>query len=250
MEDLRTALEAMKASKGGAKETANAAAALLHDKIYAPATWDKQPIEDGHGQLVFPQGTSVQITVLEAPDHTCWFPFFTSQEAVAKWNPTAQSLVLTFDQFMNFVHMAEKDINGIILDVKDLNIRMDNTFLAKLETLRKQKMTVGKVQKGEKVTVAEPGILGEHLSESLAETAATMPEIQTIVLKQRQMPDNTWHWLAIVDSTLKNPDLFKKLARQAAPYAMGKGIEFMFGDTALGQKILEASQPIYTKQKN
>ncbi len=69
----------------------------------------------------------------------------------------------------------------------------------------------------------------------LAKTAESMPEVRSIVLKERLMPDNSQHWFIIVDADSEDPVLFSKLSAEGSRLAGGRDMEFMFGSTELGK---------------
>lgn len=243
---LRLALEALKKHQGQ-KESAGVAAEMLKGKILAPAVWDKAPEPDGHGQLVFPQDTNISLMVMARQDGKNYFPFFTSRQSLEKWNPKAQCLVLTFDQFMPFVQMAGNEIDGVILDPEDLDITLDSGFLKQLEKIRMRGLSANRIAKGDKITVRNPGDDGKYLGNVLAKAAEGLPEIRSIVLKERLMPDNSAHWFIIVDAEKEDPVLFSKLSAEGSRLANGKDMEFMFASAELGRKIMNDSEPVYTK---
>lgn len=243
---LRKALEALKEHQRQ-KESAAVAAEMLKGKVLAPAIWDKAPAPDGHGQLVFPPDTNISLMVMERQDKKNFFPFFTSKQALEKWSPKAQCLVLTFDQFMPFVKMAGNEIDGVILDAEDLDITLDATFLQQLEKIRLRGLSASRITKGDKVTVKDPGEEGKYLGNVLAQAAKTLPAVRALVLKERLMPDKSSHWFIIVDSDQEDPVLFSKLSAEGARLAGGKDMEFMFASAELGRKIMADSMPVYTR---
>jgi len=245
---LRKALEGLKKHQGQ-KESAAVAAEMLKGKILAPAVWDKAPAPDGHGQLVFPPDTNISLMVMERQDKKNFFPFFTSKETLEKWIPKEQCLVLTFDQFMPFLKMAGGEVDGVILDPEDLDITLDTSFLQQLEKIRLRGLSANRIVKGDKVTVKDPGEEGKYLGNVLAKTAESMPEVRSIVLKERLMPDNSQHWFIIVDADSEDPVLFSKLSAEGSRLAGGRDMEFMFGSTELGKKIMHDSMPVYTREK-
>ncbi len=69
------------------------------------------------------------------------------------------------------------------------------------------------------------------------------------MLKERLMPDNSQHWFIIVDADSEDPVLFSKLSAEGSRLAGGRDMEFMFGSTELGKKIMHDSMPVYTREK-
>lgn len=244
---LRQVLEVL-AKKPGQKQRAAVAAELLKAKILAPAKWDKAPVPDGQGNLVFPPETNVSLMVQQQADGQKLFPFFTTQEAVQAWNPKVQCLVLTFAQFMPFITMAGKDIDGIILDPGDLDVILTTEFVNTLAKVKGRGMTATRINKGDKVTVKEPGDDGKYLASVLAKTAEQIDAVSGLVLKERLMPDGSSHWLIIVDSEKDDPEMLSRLAKEGMRLANGKDMEFMFADTEIGARIAADSAKIYERK--
>lgn len=244
---LRQVLEDL-AKHPGQKQRAAVAAELLKARILAPAMWDKAPVPDGTGNLVFPPETNVSLMVQQQADRKKFFPFFTSQEALAAWNPKVQCLVLTFDQFLPFITMAGTSIDGVLMDAGDLDVILNRDFITTLAKVHDRGMKATRISKGDKVTVKEPGEDAKYLGSVLSKTAEEMEEIRFLVLKERLMPDKSSHWLIIVDSEKDDPELLSRLAKEGMRLANGKDLEFMFADTEIGSRIAADSKKLYERK--
>jgi hypothetical protein len=239
MKSLRESLVALKLHNTQ-ENLAETAASLLAGKVLAPAVWDKEPSNDGRGQLIFPANTTISLMVIENDKGDCFFPVFTSQEALAAWDDQARSLVLTFDQLMHFVDMAE-GVQGIVLDTNDLNIRLERPFLRGVQTANKKiPVHANALNKGERITVRD--VEGhDQLKQKLAANAARL-NIQAVWLKERLYPNKDLGWLVVAE--VDNPAKFHDLAQGLAPLLENRKLEFMLASSEIGRKIAAASLPL------
>ena len=77
---------------------------LISGQLIAPAQWDKPPVENENGQMVFEPDTKFQLLVIADDQGNYYFPMFTSMEELRKWdkNNETESLVMTFEQYLPF----------------------------------------------------------------------------------------------------------------------------------------------------
>lgn len=224
---------------------------LISGQLLAPAQWDKDPVEDEKGQMVFEPDTKFQLLVIADDQGNYYFPMFTSMEELKKWDRENQteSLVMTFEQYLPFIEMSKEDVYGIVLNAYSENVPLTCQYILDLNADRMKNLTEHQVTSDEMFDLREPVGNVEQLRQSLIGVGQHYPEIKAIYLKERLVKNQPSHWFIVVDMHPENPKLFQILGESARPYAKGKGIEFLFASTPEGQKISNENEAIY-KENN
>ncbi len=223
---------------------------LKTTQLLAPAQWDKDPVKDENGQMMFEPNTKFQLMVIQAENGDCFFPMFTDMDELQKWDQKqeTQSLVMSFEQYLPFVQMSLKEIKGIVINPYGDNVPFDSDFLLGLATNETSELKENKVEEGTKVSLRDPIRNIDALKLAFAKLAMESPEIQAIYIKERLEKGKPSHWFVVVDMEPENPKLFQKLGEGVRAVNYGKDIEFMFGSAMLGQDVKRNTTPIYKKK--
>ena len=247
-EKMQAVLEKVKKDPG--VDTVNEMiSTLVSTRFLVPAVWDKEPIVTD-GQTVFEANTKFQLMIVETKEHACFFPMFTSMEELKKWRKDdVRSLVLTYDQFMPFIHMSKEDIQGIVIDPYGANRVIPSELLIELQEQMKVSLETKKIKKGQTVHLRDPQEDISDLLRVLKDAAMREETIQSIYIKEKMDADNT-HWFMIVEADLEDLSLFEKLSLELKPVTRGREIEFMFASAHLAQDVMANSKPVYIKTLN
>ncbi len=220
---------------------------LISGQLIAPAQWDKPPVENENGQMVFEPDTKFQLLVIADDQGNYYFPMFTSMEELRKWdkNNETESLVMTFEQYLPFIEMSKNDVFGIVLNAYSENVPISCQYILDLNADRLKNLTEHQVTSDELFDLRDPVGKVDDLRQSLIGVGQHYSEIKAIYLKERLVKNQPSHWFIVVDMVPENPKLFQILGESARPYAKGKGIEFLFASTPEGKKIVQENQGIY-----
>lgn len=226
---------------------------LMSGQVLAPATWDKEPVKNEKGQLVFEPDTKFSLMVLSNQNQELYFPMFSDMASLQAWNPdkNIQSLVLSWEQFLSFAKLAEKDVKGIVFNPGTENIPFDSKFLlGAKEASATPHLSPNKLNKGDTVYVREPASNVDDLRLALETAGGMVPEVGAIYLKERVNPEDEndkGHWFIIVDADKDDTQIFERIGHSISNFAHGKEIEFIFGSARLAQNIMQSSQPVYAR---
>lgn len=225
---------------------------LIMGQLLVPAQWDKDPIRDKHGQMVFSPDTKFQLMVIADDAGEYYFPMFTSMEELRKWDKEGevQSLVMTFDQYLPFVKVAQNDIKGIVIDPYSEDVPLTCEYILDIDKQKEDEFQERNIDANDEFNLREPVANVEALTSQLKYLGGRYPEIKSIYLKERLVKGKPSHWFVMVDMDPENPELFRKMGTTCAPVAKGKGMEFMFASTQQGQKIAKENEPIYQEETN
>ena len=195
----------------------------------SPAQWDKDPVRDEKGALVFEPNTQFQLSLIQDDQGNSFFPVFSSMDQLKKWDEDDEihSLVMTFDQYIPFVEMALSQIRGVVIDPFGANIH-----------------------KGDSLKLREPVSNVTELQRAICEFGETHPDILSIYLKERMVKDQPSHWFIVVDMIHDNKQVLQDLGNFCVPVNYGKDFEFMFGSMEIAKKIMADSVPTYVKVTN
>lgn len=222
---------------------------LITTQLFVPATWDKSPQLDEHGNMTFPPDTHFSILTIQTTDKQRFFPFFTSKEESEKWagSKNGKMLLLTFDQYIPIVEMAQKDIAGIVVDPYGINTPFQTPFLLGLKDHpRHTGLKETQILKGEKVSLRTPKNV-DDLKEILIKYGKEHANVRSIYFKERIVEDKPTHWFIVVDLEEEDPRYLQEMAHYCARCSHGKQFEFMFASMKLSQEIMEKNTPIYLK---
>lgn len=224
-------------------------AALMTTQFLVPATWDKDPVLNEQGQMVFEPNTKFQLMIIESQNKDCFFPMFTDMEELKKWNsdPSVRSLVLTFDQFMPFIELSKNEIKGIVFDPFGYNFPILSELLFELQSQQKTALHENQIKKGDKILMRDPVENIEDLKAVLCDYAKTNPAIISLYLKERIEEGKPSHWFMIVATNKEDTKLFEQIGQATRSVNHGKEIEFMFSSTNLAKNVMANTKPIYTK---
>lgn len=227
-------------------------AALMTTRFLAPATWDKDPVLNEKGQMIFEPNTKFQLMIIETKNDGCFFPMFTDMEELKKWDsdPNVRSLVLTFDQFMPFIELAKNDIQGIVFDPLGANLPITNDMLFKLNEQQKISLQENEIKKGDKIFMRDPSENIDDLKAVLIEYAKENPNILSLYIKERVDKEKPSHWFMIVEAVHEDINIFKQIGQACRSVNHGKEIEFMFSSTSLSKNVMSNTKPIYVKENN
>ncbi len=223
---------------------------LMKTQLLAPATWDKDPVKNEQGQMMFEPNTRFQLMVIQAESGDAFFPMFTDMEELQKWDTEkeTQSLVMNYDQYLPFIQMAQQEIKGIVINPFGESVPFESDFLMSLKQNKDTpELTENHLDEGESVNLRDPIRNIDALKDKMAEIAMDSPEIQAIYIKERLEKGKPSHWFVVVDMKPENPKLFQKLGEGCRPVNYGKDIEFMFGSAMIGQEVKHSTKPIYKK---
>ena len=245
--ELKQALQNMKTNPN--QENVNQLAKiLLTTKIYAPAKWDKDPIADENGQLGFEADTKIELLIIQDENGKCYFPMFTNQEELLEWKPKQQSLLLSFEQWITFVDMAQNQIEGIVLNPTSEQIPLHQNFLDSLRKTRKATLTPNSLEAGKQLHLMNPEMNIDDMIESIQNTCKNIPDIEAVYVKERFEEDKASHWFILVQTQNRKTQYFEQIGQNLQGKTYGKSIEFMFANTQLAEKIIQNSKPVYEKK--
>ncbi|MGI6511465.1 MAG: enhanced serine sensitivity protein SseB C-terminal domain-containing protein [Catenisphaera adipataccumulans] len=244
--------EAMRAfqENGTPENTQRLMECLLTTRLLAPAEWDKDPVMDENGQMVFEPDTKFQLLLIETDTGDQYFPLFTDMQELEKWdkNHELQSLVMEFDQYIPFVEMGQGQVKGIVIDPYGASLPFDSDFLLNLQHQTDQQLKETTVKEGDDIRVRKPVRNVDKFVARLRELGADSPDIDAIYLKERLVKNKPSHWLVIVDMETENTKLFQKLGEGCRGMTYGKDMEFAFAKTQIGQELIKDVEPIYVKE--
>lgn len=225
---------------------------LVVGQLLVPAQWDKDPVKDNHGQMVFSPDTKFQLMVIADDEGNYYFPMFTSMEELRKWDKDeeVQSLVMTFDQYLPFVKVAQNDIQGIVIDPYSENVPLSCEYIIDISEQKDSEFQARDIRADDEFDLREPVANVEAMISQLQYLGKRYPEIKAIYFKERLVKGKPSHWFVMVDMDPENPEIFRSMGTTCAPVAKGKGIEFMFASTPQGEKIAQENQPIYQEKTN
>lgn len=225
---------------------------LTSTRLLAPAQWDKEPIQNEQGQMVFEPNTKFQLLIIQTDKNECYFPMFTDMEELRKWDKDAQieSLVMDFDQYIPFVEMGVKDVKGIVINPYGECLPFDSDFLISLHKQRKGmvNITENTLAEGERVNLRDPVRNVEKLVDKLCELAQEDDRIQKVYLRERLVKNKPSHWFVVVEMEQEDPKIFQKIGEGCKPVNFGKDIEFAFTNSMVGLDVARETQPIYEKK--
>ena len=245
--ELKQILQKMKTNPN--QENINELAkCLLTTKIYAPAHWDKDPIADENGQLGFEADTQIELLIIQDDKEKCYFPMFTSQEELLEWKPNQQSLLLSFEQWITFVDMAQNQVEGIVLNPTSEQIPLHQNFLDSLRKARKATLTPNTLETGKQLHLMNPDMNIDIMLESIRNTCKNIPDITAVYVKERFEENKASHWFILVQTQNLQTQYFEQIGQDLKGKTYGKSIEFMFANTPLAEKIIQNSRPVYEKK--
>lgn len=219
-------------------------------KVLAPAKWDKDPVKQPDGSMMFEPDTKISLMILQNQNGEQFFPVFSDMQSVRDWNsdPSVQNMILDFNQLMNFVTMAKDQVSGIVANPNTDNIPFKADFLIGAKAaMDKSPLSPHKLSKGDKVFVREPELDVTEMKDILNKVGQSRPEVNSIYLKERVEPDESTHWFIIVDTDSPETSVFEAIGRALKGHTYGKEVEFIFGKSPLAQKMMERSTPVYLK---
>ena len=225
---------------------------LVSTNFLTPANWDKDPIKDEKGNLVFEQNTQFQLSLIQSDAQESFFPIFSSLEQMKKWDSTNEvhSLVMTYDQYVPFVNMAKDQIKGVVIDPFGANVLLDVRLLIELDKHRATQVSENPIHKGDHLQLRDPVQNVTELQRALCSFGESHPDVLSIYLKERMVQGEASHWFIIVDMTNNSKQTLQDLGNYCLPVNCGKGFEFMFGSMNLAKKIMADTVPTYVKVKN
>lgn len=224
---------------------------LLETQLLAPAQWDKDPVENEAGQLIFEPNTKFQLLIIEAADGRCYFPMFTDMQELEKWqlDQSPQSLVMNFEQYMPFVEMSKDNVEGIVINPFSENVPFLTDRLIRLKQEKeKSGLKETSIQQNDIFDLRNPVANVEALKEQLCAIAAEHENIQAVYLQERLVKNQPSHWFVIVDMDQEDTKIFQTMGQRCKPFARRKGIEFIFGSANVAQAVKEGVKPIYQRQ--
>ncbi len=228
----------------------NAIDTLMKTQLLAPAQWDKDPVKNEKGQMVFEPNTKFQLLVIESSDGKLYFPMFTEMAELEKWKleDQPQSLVMSFDQYMPFVEMSKDNVEGIVINPFTENVPFLAPRLIQLKQA-KQKNSIHEktIQQNEVFDMRSPVANVDDLKKELEKVGQENETIQAIYLQERLVKNEPSHWFVIVDMDPEDTKIFQGIAARCKPHAKGKALEFIFGSANVAINIKESIQPIYQR---
>ena len=131
---------------------------LVVGQLLVPAQWDKDPVKDNHGQMVFSPDTKFQLMVIADDEGNYYFPMFTSMEELRKWDKDeeGQSLVMTFDQYLPFVKVAQNDIQGIVIDPYSENVPLSCEYIIDISEQKDSEFQARDIRADDEFDLREP----------------------------------------------------------------------------------------------
>lgn len=218
----------------------------------SPAQWDKDPVRDENGALVFEPNTQFQLSLIQDDQGNSFFPVFSSMDQLKKWDEDDEihSLVMTFDQYIPFVEMALSQIRGVVIDPFGANVLLDCNLLVELNKNRGSQVSENPIHKGDSLKLREPVSNVTELQRAICEFGEAHPDILSIYLKERMVKDQPSHWFLVVDMINDSKQVLQDLGNFCVPVNYGKDFEFMFGSMDIAKKIMADSVPTYVKVTN
>lgn len=250
-DQMKSALKLLRAEENQAT-VQHAIDMLVEGRLLAPAQWDKDPVQNEAGQMVFEPNTKFQLLIIEAADGRCYFPMFTDMDELNKWklDEAPQSLVMNFEQYMPFVEMSKDSVEGIVINPFSENVPfLTPRLLALKQEVDKNKLKEKDISNNELFDLRQPVANVDALKAELAAIGNEQESIQAIYLQERLVKNEPSHWFVIVDMDPEETKLFQTIGQRCKPHARNKGIEFIFGSANVAKAIKESVEPVYQKEK-
>lgn len=232
----------------------------------APAKVEFQgelPKPDATGRVQMPKDTKVTFSLLKATDGRSFFPAFTNEEELRKWqqNAATQVMALRFDDYARMLQQNEK-VAGFVVDPFGDNLRFESKMVASIKqqhdaaVLRaKAGLRQTQIKPGDKITIVEPSVYPDALLNPLCDLFAQQPGVAAAYLQMMVVNDTDRFYLLVLDSA-KDDKLFAAIAQAARPF-MGSAenvakkinLNITTSETPLGQQGMRDSEPFYVRGK-
>lgn len=222
---------------------------LVTTNFLTPANWDKDPVKDDKGNVIFEQDTQFQLSLIQSDTGQNFFPIFSSKEQFNRWDKegNTHSLIMDFNQYIPFVNMAQNQIQGVVVDPFGASVLLETRLLMDMDKNRTSQVSENQIHKGDHLQLRDPIQNVTELQRALCAFGQSHDTIQSIYLKERMVKNEASHWFIIVDMTEDSKQTLQELGNACLSVNYGKGFEFMFGSMNLAKKIMEDSVPTYTK---
>lgn len=222
---------------------------LVTTNFLTPANWDKDPVKDDKGNVIFEQDTQFQLSLIQSDTNQNFFPIFSSKEQFNRWDKegNTHSLIMDFNQYVPFVNMAQNQIQGVVIDPFGASVLLDTRLLLELNKNRTSQVSENAIHKGDHLQLRDPIQNVTDLQQAICAFGDRHPDIQAIYLKERMVKNEASHWFIIVDMENDSKEILQDLGNACLPVNYGKGFEFMFGSMNLAKKIMEDTVPTYIK---
>lgn len=221
------------------------------------------PKPDANGRIQMPKDTRVTFSLVKAKDGRSFFPAFTNEEEMRKWqqNVATQVMALRFDDYARMLQQNDK-VAGFVVDPFGDNLRFESKMVASIKKQHdaaveraKAGLHVTHIKPGDKITIVEPTVYPDGLLDPLCELFAQQPGVAAAYLQIMLVNETDRYYLLVLDSA-KDDHLFAAIARAARPFmaslentAKKMNLNITTSETPLGQQGMRDSEPFYVRGK-
>lgn len=239
---------------------------LTRATFLAPAKVEftgEMPKPDADGRIKMPKDTRITFSLVKATDGRSFFPAFTNEQELRKWqqNVATQVMTLHFDDYARMLQQNEK-IAGFVVDPFGDNLRFESKMVASIKQQHdaavaraKAGLRVTQVKPGDKITIVEPTVYPDDLLNPLCELFAKQEGVAAAYLQIMLVNETDRFYLLILDAA-KDDKLFAAIAQAARPFmaspenvAKKMNLNITTSETPLGQQGMRDSEPFYVRGK-
>ena len=252
-EDLKAAISDI---RGGSKEEADRnkfLGSLICGKFIVPATIDPKPEVNEKGEIHSKGKYKINFHIITNKDKQSFFPCYTDDEEYEKGTESKNTLnsekvVLTYKELAQMVQSSKGKIAGLVINPFGMPMPVNASLIDRLE----QSKNAGPVSKetlkpNSKIKLRTPKYMPVDMLEKACEILKEEPEVEAAYMQMIEKEDSEDEYLIVIDTEGDVQGIFAKLAPELKEYSFGLKVAFTPAENPLGQKVIELTEPFYTK---
>lgn len=225
---------------------------LTPAKVHPPRNVAKSQ----NGKTVMQQQSQVQFQLIQNGDKEQYFPAFTDEDEMNKWqgaNQDFSNMAMTFEDYANVLADPNSPVCGFVINPFGKSVAFPKGMVMNLRQQLEAKKNGGffkkQFKKDEKLQFGEPEEYPIDMMAAIIGVLQERDDVNAAYLRLfKQESDEKSNYLIIVDFTGDMKEVFSAIGEAANPHLDGMQLSMMPYGLEIAQQAVANVEPFYRKE--
>lgn len=252
-DELKKAISELRIGSKDDNTTGRILRNLVSGSYIIPVTMEPKPAVNENGEISAEGKYKINIRIITNNKKESFIPCYTDYEEYdkgleSKNTQDADKLVMTYDEIIPMIKQSGGRISGLVVNPFGESMPFNTELIDRLENDRKKgPLSKKEVKPGAGIKLRTPKYMPIDMLEEAKKLLAEEPDVSAAYMQMMETEDGEDQYLIVIEGGDDMQGIFAKLGPELKEYSFGIKVVFTPSDNPLGQKVLELTEPFYTK---